>query len=304
MIMQRALSRFSDQRIAVLGVVRNCERTVRGDVLRLFESLRECRELSWLVVESDSSDHTLDVLRTLEIDIPNFRFLSLGPLQPSIPIRTQRIAYCRNVYLEQLRSNPLYSDIDCVVIADLDGVNNLVSAAGFASCWMRNEWDVCTANQRGPYYDIWALRHCSWNPSDCLNQLEFLLSRKVPRESALWAAIYAKMITIEETEDWIEVDSAFGGLAVYRRQALEGAVYSGLDEAGDALCEHVALNSQLRFNGYRIFINPQLINTGYTEHSNALRFAQSLKRRFLGLRFRAKMTVLRGVSGTYKSNLS
>jgi hypothetical protein len=75
------------------------------------------------------------------------------------------------------------------------------------------------------------------------------------------------MIVIDPTEDWIEVDSAFGGLAIYRRHALSRVRYIGLGEAGQEICEHVSLNSQIRSNGYRVFINPMLVNAALTEHA-------------------------------------
>jgi hypothetical protein len=75
------------------------------------------------------------------------------------------------------------------------------------------------------------------------------------------------MITIAESESWIPVDSAFGGLAIYRRDILHGVRYAGLDESGQISCEHVELHSQLKAKACRIFVNPRLINTGKTDHS-------------------------------------
>ena len=291
MITPEALSMFFKQRILVVGVARNCERNIKNDVSRLYEALKICKALSWLVVESDSSDRTVESLRGLEENVPNFRSISLGSLREQIPIRTQRIAHCRNVYLEQLKSNPLYFDIDCIVVADLDGVNDLVTSEGFASCWTHSELVVCTANQRGPYYDIWALRHRLWNPSDCWQQYQFLLAHHAPSKTALWAATLAKMVTIAETEDWIEVDSAFGGLAVYRRDVLKDVLYSGLDEAGQEICEHVPLNNRIKSNGYRLFINPKLINSAYTGHSRQRTHLDRLKSSF---RYAAKRLLLAG----------
>ena len=293
MIEHSEFKHLSDKRLLVAGVARDCQKSVRSEVLRLLESLKPCRMLKWLVIESDSSDKTIDTLRDLEKEIPGFRFISLGPLAQQMPIRTQRIAHCRNAYLDELKSNPLYADIDYVVIADLDGVNNLVSSDGFASCWLRSDWGVCTANQRGPYYDIWALRHHLWSPNDCWRQYHFLLAMKANREAALWASMYTKMITIAESNDWIEVDSAFGGLAIYRRHALDDVFYSGLDETGGQVCEHVSLNSQIRSRGYRIFINPRLINTAHTDQAHQRKLPQSLKRRYLDLRHEAKIKVLK-----------
>jgi len=296
MIEHSAFTHLSEQRILVVGVARDCQKSVRGEVLRLFESLKSCRMLHWLVIESDSSDKTVDTLRDLEKEVPGFRFISLGSLRMQMQIRTQRIAHCRNAYLDELKSNPLYADIDYVVVADLDGVNNLATSGGFASCWLRSDWDVCTANQRGPYYDIWALRHHLWSPNDCWQQYHFLLAMKAKREAALWAAIYTKMITIDESNDWIEVDSAFGGLAVYRRRTLDGIRYAGVDEAGEPVCEHVSLNNKIRSSGYRIFINPKLINTAGTEHSHQRKAVQCLKRSCSDLRREAKELFLKGRS--------
>jgi hypothetical protein len=107
--------------------------------------------------------------------VPGFRFASLGQLQPTIPGRTDRIAHCRNRYLQEIAENPEYADIDFVVVADFDNLNTLVSAKSFRSCFKRQDWDVCTANQRGPYYDIFALRHPTWSPCDCLAQFRMLM---------------------------------------------------------------------------------------------------------------------------------
>jgi hypothetical protein len=277
-----------DQRkIVVVGVARNCEHTIRGDVDALFGALSSCQVLSWLVIESDSSDKTVEALASLTRTVPGFRFISMGMLTGKIPDRTQRIAYCRNVYLDRLSSDPLYSGIDHVVVADFDGVNNLLTKSAIESCWARSEWDVCTANQRGPYYDIWALRHPLWSPNDCWEQYRFLVEHRTPREIALWAAVYAKMVIIDERGDWIEVDSAFGGLAVYRRRFFSEIQYAGSYGSGTSVCEHVPLHLALKRQGARIFINPRLINTSHTEHSNNRLLRRRIRREVATLRLQA-----------------
>ncbi len=276
-------SNLSEARILVVGIARNCEKAIRHDVLQLHAAFQGAQQLHWFLVESDSSDKTLEVLASLESELPDFRFRSLGNLASSIPDRTDRIAYCRNVYLEELDSNPLYASVEYVVVADLDGVNNLVTSEGVDSCFTRSDWDVCTANQRAPYYDIWALRHPVWNPNDCLMQYAFLSERGAQRELAAWVSAYGKMITIPESADWIPVDSAFGGLGLYRRAILAGARYSGAGENGEPVCEHVPLHKQLRARGARIFINPRLINTSYTENSRQRTLAHILKRGWLSM---------------------
>ena len=76
------------------------------------------------------------------------------------------------------------------------------------------------------------------------------------------------MIEIPENSEWIEVDSAFGGLAIYKRDAIFGQFYIGINSTGSETCEHVSFHKELRSLGKKIFINPALINGGLNEHSN------------------------------------
>jgi hypothetical protein len=274
-----ALSLLSDYNFLVAGVVRDCAKSIRDDVMRISGALKHAHSVSWLVIESDSDDTTCAQLGRLETEIPNFRFISLGRLRQLIPLREERIAHCRNAYLQELETNPCYSSVDYVVVADLDGINDLLSESGVLSCWDRVDWGVCTANQRGPYYDIRALRHPLWSPNDCFRQREFLIHHNVKKGSASWSSVFSRMIRVAETESWIPVDSAFGGLAIYRRSILQGVRYAGLDESGGIICEHVELHSRLRAKGCKIFVNPRLINTAKTDHSRLRGFYWRLRRR-------------------------
>jgi hypothetical protein len=275
----------------IVGLASNCEDKLRGDIDALLRAVGNSHTLSWLIVESDSVDNTANVLKEIADEVPNFRVFNLGFLRKSLPLRTQRIAHCRNMYLTELQSNSLYAGVNYVIVADLDGVNGQLSRSGLSSCWERSAWEVCTANQRGPYYDIWALRHSLWSPGDCWKQYEFLVAHGVRKEKAREAALYSKMIIVDEQCEWIEVDSAFGGLAVYRREALNGVEYMGFDETGEAICEHVPLHRLIKANGGRIFINPRLINACETEHSKALHLAERIRRRYHDLWAHAKRKI-------------
>jgi hypothetical protein len=257
---------LAPERILITGIARDCAKTIRADVEQLASAFGMVGDVRWLVVESDSSDDTPAILAAMQKTIPNFRAISLGALRGDIPVRTERIAHCRNRYLEELREDR-YSDVDHVVVSDLDGMNRLLTRHGVMSSFARTDWDVCCANQRGPYYDILALRHPTWSPGDCLDQLRQLKAQGVAEEAALRIAIYSKMVRIPTNREWIEVDSAFGGLAIYRKAILAGASYRGSDDAGASVCEHVALHASIRQRHGRIFINPAMINSGYNRHS-------------------------------------
>lgn len=253
--------------IVVAGVVRDCATYIRSDIFRLQSALGDFELIHWLIIESDSQDLTLKSLQELEDLIPHFRFLSQGALSEKYPDRTERIAACRNVYLKEIQTNNLYQDIDFVLIADLDGVNQLISQTAIASCFIREDWDVCTANQTGPYYDIWALRHPEWSPSDCWQEYQFLQKYGLRHRKAVFSAVYAKMISIPQDSDWIEVKSAFGGLAIYRKEVLQFCQYIGTTPNNLPICEHVTLHRQILSRGGHIFINPALINAGMTRET-------------------------------------
>jgi hypothetical protein len=286
------LSAFS---FLVVGVVRNCARQIESDRRSLDEALSGAGSVRWLVVESDSSDETLDVLGSIAAREPNFEFVSLGCLRDQHPKRTARIALCRNHYAERIRVDPRYRDVDYVVVADFDEVNGLLTRAAFESCWERQDWDMCAADQDGPYYDIWALRHPDWMPVDCWAQARFFGRFASDEKRVLYAAIHSKMIRIPPESDWIEVESAFGGLAVYKRALFDACEYRGLSSEGEECCEHVHFHALLRSAGARLFINPKLVNTRFTEHS---RSAQS------SLKSRSRLEVLasRAVLATFRAS--
>jgi hypothetical protein len=186
---------LAPESILIAGIARDCARTIRADVERLASAFSFVRDVRWLIVESDSSDDTPAILAAMQNTIPNFCTISLGALRGDIPARTERIAHCRNRYLEELEGDR-YSDVDYVVVSDLDGMNRLLTQRGVKSSFARSDWDVCCANQRGPYYDILALRHPTWSPGDCLDQLRQLKAQGVGEEAALRIAIYSKMVRI------------------------------------------------------------------------------------------------------------
>ncbi len=255
---------------AVVGLARNCGETILFDLLRIHDSMKRVGSITWLIIESDSSDNTVKQLSEISQKVLNFYYSSLGKLEEKLRRRTERIAFCRNQYAAQIKKNKIFSNIDYVVVADLDGLNVELSQAAFESCWLRDDWDMCAANQDGPYYDIWALRHSVWSPGDCWSQYNFFNKYNTEHTKNLYAAVHSKMITIPRDAEWLEVDSAFGGFAIYRKSLFDSSEYIGVNEVGDEVCEHVAFHLNLRSRGARLFINPRLINAKLTEHTQAI----------------------------------
>lgn len=258
--------------ILIVGLARNCADKLFISIARLSLAFRSAKTIAFLIIESDSSDSTIDVLSQISSSYSSFEYVTLGSLLERFPMRTERIAFCRNHYLKLIEESSKYHDVDYVAVADLDGVNYELAPKSVASCWTRSNWDVCTANQYGPYYDIYALRHPLWSPHDCAEQANMLKSLGVKRFTYNYVSILSKMICIPTYHDWIKVDSAFGGLAIYRKSILENVRYNGLNEIGLEVCEHVSLHTQICNNGGRIYINPALVNAHVVDHARSATF--------------------------------
>jgi len=265
------MTELREAAFVVVGVVRDCSRCLAIEVARMRRALSGAKQVHFLLVESDSTDDTIEVLRSIRASTPCFSFVSLGSLDSMYPARTERIAACRNVYLDRIRQDPAYAATDYVVVVDWDGVNSLITSRAIESCWSRSDWDVCTANQRGYYYDIWALRHALWSPNDYEQAKKFLRSYGVGRYRSQIATVMSRMISISLDSPWIQVESAFGGLAIYKKSIIESCSYSGRLVTGHAICEHVPLHMQITGSGGRIFINPAMVNCGFVEHTSGVR---------------------------------
>lgn len=264
--------------ILVTGIVRDVASTINQDVDLIEGALRDFHSVKWFLVESDSADNTVDQLDSLSLERDDFSYTSLGKIQNSVESRTVGMAKARNRYLKELRENPKYQVIDIIAVADFNGLNSKLTRDSVASCFAVENWDACFANQSGRYYDIWALRHPIWSPNDCWEQLSFFRRYYRFPEFALAASVRSRMIRIPRDSEWIEVDSAFGGFALYKRDAIGNALYEGLTVEGHAICEHVLFHAEMRKNQKRLFINPSLINTRVTDHSVRMNLSSTIVR--------------------------
>jgi len=265
--------------VVILGIVRDIERTIELDYARFTETFSSFSRVSWFLVESDSKDNSAKKLSAMAATFENFNYVSLGDLYDSIPDRTQRMAFARNRYLDEAKNQ--FSDYDYVVVADFNNLNKLITRDKILTSWKRDDWEVVTANQEGPYYDVWALRHELWSPNDCWEAHAFYRKFIKDPEKVLYATVNSRMLKIPNSSEWIKVDSAFGGLGIYKTKAILDCRYSGIDEDGQPICEHVPFHNELTAKGGKIFINPALTNMKFTDHSRRSRYLSKVWRRFL-----------------------
>ena len=272
------------KKVAVVGTISNASSKLRSDLQNLLNALEDFELVQVFLVESDSTDSTISILENLREDVPDFDFVTMGTLKEKIPERINRIRYCRNIYVKRVRSILNEKEIDFIVVADLDGMNARISAKALESCFTRNDWGGVLANQTGGYYDVLALRHPTWCPQDVLAELRELKARinkaplpffafirrtkrRLEYDRARNKAIYSKMVRIKKTEQWMEVNSGFGGLGIYKASIFAKFDYSLREEDLDFESEHVAFSRQIIESGEKIFINPRMINNHFNTYN-------------------------------------
>lgn len=255
--------------IYLVGIVRDQAQSIQRNLEHLMANLQQFGNIFVHIVESDSSDETVAKLQEFAKKYPRFSFESNGKLVSIFPNRIARIRYCRNRYAHFLSQLELKIDFTCV--ADLDNINRKLRPAAIRDCLSSSiSWDACFANQRFGYYDIYALRARNWCEEDVFEELartRMQDSLNLSESKIRSQVIYKKMRRIRESDNWISVESAFGGFAIYRGNPFLNYDYTQAQDAKQNECEHVALHQKMTSNGLQLFINPKLINSDVNEHN-------------------------------------
>ena len=279
---------LSSSRVLVTGLARDCGNHLAREILRIERhALKIFTAVDFFIVESDSIDNTEEVLRQINSKKRNVQYLSLGKLANKIPGRIDRLRYCRNYYVNFVRQNVTEDKPDFVMVVDLDIKNRALELHPLAKLMSENWWDGLFANQKGPYYDIYALRKEGWVEDDCFKRYREL-ARRMPAKKAKQEAVWSQMRRIPRDKELIEVESAFGGLGVYRRQVFESFDYASLDETSTGESEHISLHKKIVDSDGRLFIVPAMTNFSYSPHNLA---AYGI---FRGIDLLLKARILRG----------
>ena len=233
--------------VVVIGLARNIASVLPKTIYRI-ERLRElCKRSHVVVFENDSRDTTLDILKKWSqntgcVTVLNDNFGH--PVNQSVRslTRATRMAHYRGICQHHVRKN--HADSSYVVVIDLDIAGGF-SLDGVCNSVGHKHADFCAANgilyhtvlgiQDYPVqYDVWAYRpRGDWQPvnNSVVNPLQFY------RGDAL-----------------VPVNSAFGGLGVYKTPAYLAGTYDGTD------CEHVPFHRSMMNAGHKnLFLNPSQV---------------------------------------------
>lgn len=266
-------------KVAFVGLARDCAHALPPILGAIEDFASDLADWGYVFFENNSVDRTVRLLEKFNAKHGRGLVRSYGDLQSQIRSRTERLALLRNRCIDEILGSERLRDFDFVVVIDLDAVNETIDKNRLLELMRMDDpdWAAVFANQSERYYDIWALRHPTWSPDDCWKRV-----RERPagmtKEEAVAEFVQKRREKIDPDRGFIEVESAFGGLGLYRLSALDGCRYVGLAADGTETCEHVAFHNDMRENGGRLYVDAKLLNgRGSHRHNSGM----SLKTRLL-----------------------
>jgi hypothetical protein len=216
-------------KVIVCGCVRNLEDRA-SNIREIIDHTRTILEkgsmsCDFVWIESDSTDNTASVLGEFS------KVISLGSLADRVKDRTQRIAICRNRYLEHIQeynhTRKQSEKYEYMIVIDPD--ENIRIPDNTPEILKRSVGLSKDGKYAGifgntdRYYDVWALRskECDY---DCWIKMK---TTPGPRMETHKRFIGTHQIHIPQDSPPYEVDSAFNGLGIYWIPALTGMYYNG-----------------------------------------------------------------------------
>lgn len=236
-------------KVVFCGMARNIGNILPLTLQRIERMGNRFAEWSFICVENDSTDDTKEILSAAAAAddriVADIRDLGRPHLRGFEPARVQAYAEYRNRYRQLAREHD--GDADWIVPIDLDAwggysINGMLNGVGWLN---RIERAACMASTSlfqhsqlqvdgkvtWAHYDQWAFRWHGWS-----NRLEPWFVFWLPPPGA----------------HPLQVNSAFGGLAVYRAEPFWQCEYAS--DSGDI--EHVGLHRRMIQAGWSVFLNP------------------------------------------------
>lgn len=249
--------------VTICGICRNISKMFPLTQARVTKIAGMFRHADIFIYENDSTDETAQELKQWENEyIFDKSIKSLKVVTEKVQTewfntgcdkpRLQAMANARNHYVDYLKEKG--NDTDYTIILDLDilggysydGIahsvslmycDNSINVLGSNSLLFRPNMVQPDVTER-VFYDTFAYR--ALGEDGFLEELSRMKNKLV----------------FERGEKPVEVNSCFGGMAIYNVPF--SLKYSDED------CDHVTMHNKMRENGHRVFINPSMI-TLYTD---------------------------------------
>ena len=248
------------------SIVRDAEKGLKHNIPVIDRICKAFSDYKIVVFENDSIDDTKALLQKWMDASPEkvYAYMSDRDATPTIPAHSKaeanpffsrkrigRMAALRNQYMNLIWDKQWQADYLMVVDLDVAGIDYEGVMSSFKS---EREWDAVTAfghsmgtTLHSRYHDTYALTLFG----DDSVQTETRISE-----------LRNQLASFGNGHQWIRVESAFGGLAIYRMEAVQGIHYEVMennDSRVEVLCEHYSIFYQMRERGFdRFYINPEM----------------------------------------------
>lgn len=259
---------LNEKSIVICSIVRDAEKGLKNNIPVIERFCPMFRDYQVVVFENNSKDTTKQLLASwMQRDSAHVHALmedrAMPPKQkksqPHVvnPFfsreRIEKMATLRNQYMEYVDRQGWNMDYMMVVDLDVAQLNLEGILSSFSS---DKDWDAVTAfgystspKLRRRYHDSYALaEYCDQDKPQTEKQIKILAD---------------KYGSIKPTDDWVRVFSAFGGLAIYKFDAVKGLRYKALpnnDERVEVRCEHYSIYKGMYARDFdKVYINPAML---------------------------------------------
>lgn len=249
---------LKEKKIVIVGLARNIENTIVDSIQQLVNFGKTAKDYKIVIFENDSNDNTKQKIQQLQEANNNIIGLyethnrpQFGPVQDLQ--RTTFLAEYRNKLVEYVKQH--FSDYDFVIVSDMDFLDFSIDGCYNSFGWLCRHGDTIDAVAGNSYqykyvmtndkkslwnYDSWAFRYTWWNQLPILDSMVY--------SGMLWFGFFI----MPPGSTILSVNSAFGGMVIYKTQHFIANQYDGYD------CEHVCFHYSLKQNNpaFQLVVNP------------------------------------------------
>lgn len=253
---------LSGSRLCIVGLTRNTQPVIVQNIQSLVQIGESAKEYKIIIFENDSSDQTKTIIEDITKSNTHIKLLSENNNRPMFGSvqnaeRTYILAEYRNKLKKYVKEK--YKNYDFTIVVDTDfqsfSLNGVYNSFGWlnfnhkisAICGNSFQYKPVFDNNKPEIwnYDSWAYRGTWWN------NLQTHSLPIVTYNPMLWFGLQILPIG---SKPFI-VNSAFGGMCIYRNRFYFSSDYDGPD------CEHVIFHHGLKIKEpeFNLFLNPSQV---------------------------------------------
>jgi hypothetical protein len=271
-------------KIIIAGITRDNINDILVTVKHIETIGKTFKDYKVIIFENDSKDGTKEALAAWSKNNSKVKIISQDFNNTKRPSH-KFMADARNYYLKAIESKE-YDDFNMLMVMDMD-MSFGIDLRGIEDSFSKiNQWDAVCSNgildSKGKMYDTFAFRNaespftpqkwqeicskndpndkwskkCNFNNYIIANLIGFRVGWQAENR-LYWLKISPQIQKYYQVgSDLIPVSSCFGGMALYKREAIKGCFYDSIEND----CEHVSFHECIRekHNG-KMVMNPSQI---------------------------------------------